>query len=183
MFYLTKRTRVADCKVGDRVMVLSDYPGGNILAGEKGVIDEIYGDEGTGLGGGISIRWDKTGRCDGFPNEELQFLAFGTETHPALSADTESVILSDDEATALSCLEDATPEDLQVLWDAMQDRTAALLPYSATNAATYLKVALERLCLAVSSIQEKLTDEGTGYPRDVALTVAAAPVPHKEVVQ
>lgn len=80
MFYVMKRARVADCRLGDRVMVLSDYPGGNIIAGEKGTVDEIYGDEGTGLGRGISIRWDKTGFCDGFGEDELEHLGFGTET-------------------------------------------------------------------------------------------------------
>jgi hypothetical protein len=74
MFYLTKRTRIEDCKVGERVMVLSDYPGGGIEAGWKGTVDENYGR-------GISIRWDVTGRCDGFDVEELQFLAFGTKSY------------------------------------------------------------------------------------------------------
>jgi hypothetical protein len=83
MFYLMKRTRVAACKIGDRVMVLSDYPGGNIVAGEKGTVDENYER-------GIMVRWDKTCHCDGFGEDELEFLAFGTEAYP------------DPEATALA---------------------------------------------------------------------------------
>jgi hypothetical protein len=83
MFYLTKRTRVADCKVGDKVMVLSDFPGGGIQAGEKGTVDENYER-------GIMVRWDKTGRADGFSEDELEFLAFGTESHPTGKARTRS---------------------------------------------------------------------------------------------
>jgi hypothetical protein len=100
MFYLTRRTRVADCKVGERVMVLSDYPGGNIQAGEKGTIDEIYGDEGLSLGGGISIRWDKTGRTDGFGEDELEHLAFGTERYPGAESDIARELASEGVPTA-----------------------------------------------------------------------------------
>jgi hypothetical protein len=75
MFYMTKRTRVADCKVGDRVMVLSDFSG--IEAGWKGTVDENYAR-------GIMVRWDATGRCDGFGDDELECLAFGTDMHPSV---------------------------------------------------------------------------------------------------
>ncbi len=166
MFYLSKRTRVVDCKVGDKVMVLSDFPGGGIEAGWKGTVDENYER-------GISIRWAATGRCDGFGEDELECLAFGTEAYSDSSM--HQMVLSDDEATALSVLEDATTEDLGAIWEAMQDRIGALLPYSSNHAASYLKAAMGRLCKAIAEVQMKQTDEGTGYPRDVALTVSPVP--------
>jgi hypothetical protein len=150
-------------------MVLSDYPGGGIEAGAKGTVSEV-------TAGNVQVTWDhKNGFGDGFAADELQFLALGTEMYPELQADTVSVILSDDEATALSCLEDATTEDLQALWEATQDRTEALLPYPSAFAADYLKRALKLLGITTAAVQETVTRQRPGYPRDVVITIGPAP--------
>ena len=68
---------------------------------------------------------------------------------------------------------DAAFEEWYALYP--KDRTGALLPYPSAFAAEYLKRALGRVCKATARVQERLTDERTGYPRDVALMIAPAP--------
>ena len=99
MFYLQKK-EIDDVRVGDRVMVLSDFSG--IPAGTKGTITEIYGRHGSDLHG-ASVKWDPK-RCghfmqsqqeycdcpgsrhddlvDGFNKTELEYLGFETAKHP-----------------------------------------------------------------------------------------------------
>ena len=90
MYYLLKRTSVDQFDIGDRVMVLADFNG--ITAGDKGVVVEIYGN----IGGhrGVMIKWEPCEKCapgedcgrrpqrDGFGEEELGYLAIGTNKHP-----------------------------------------------------------------------------------------------------
>jgi hypothetical protein len=68
MFYLTKRTSIRDCKVGDECMVLADFSG--LPAGSKGRVERNYGI-------GVMIRWDGTERSDGFNEDELEYLRDG----------------------------------------------------------------------------------------------------------
>lgn len=93
-FFLTKKKRVEDCVLGDEVIVLADFSG--IPAGTKGVICENYKT-------GVMVAWKKGNisheeiteaiiedRChasrgfytDGFAEDELDYLAFGTPRHP-----------------------------------------------------------------------------------------------------
>lgn len=80
MFYLTKKKKVADIKVGDLVMVLADFSG--IEAGTKGLISENYKT-------GVMVEWQglntpshQRPKADGFGEDELEYLAFATEKHP-----------------------------------------------------------------------------------------------------
>lgn len=92
MFYLLKKDKVADIKVGERVMVLADFSG--VEAGMKGVISEVYtlGKESKNPHHGVMVEWDweapqfprlpKPPTADGFGEDELEYLAFATERHP-----------------------------------------------------------------------------------------------------
>lgn len=98
-FFLTRKTKVADCVLGEDVVVLADFSG--IAAGTRGVITENYetGVMVTWLGmahTGTEITREgifeamKLNRCfpaagfpsDGFGEDELEYLAFGTLKHP-----------------------------------------------------------------------------------------------------
>lgn len=87
MFYLTKKEKIADIEVGERIMVLADFSG--IQAGQKGHICENYKH-------GVMVEWDCTSalcthghfprhdhpKMDGFGEDELEYLAFETQKHP-----------------------------------------------------------------------------------------------------
>lgn len=84
MFYLSKRQDEKQCTLGEKAMVLADFPAIGIKAGTIGVVCEIYD-------GGVMLRWpttehdrmfDRKGACDGFGRDELEYLAFETSKHP-----------------------------------------------------------------------------------------------------
>lgn len=91
MFYLLKKKSEMECGINERVMVLADFYG--IRAGTKGKIVEIYGNfRDSKDKGGVMVEWDrKVGDFgyeptrDGFGRDELEYLAFETETHPTKS--------------------------------------------------------------------------------------------------
>lgn len=82
MFYLTKKD-IADIKVGDPCIVLADFSG--IKAGERGKVIENYKT-------GVMVEWQdredswigepRKPQSDGFGDDELEYLAFGTPKHP-----------------------------------------------------------------------------------------------------
>lgn len=97
MFYLLRKNAPDLVEVGERVMVLADFSG--IPAGTKGIVTENYKS-------GVSVTWEKDGKTaediraamegenemalsgargftiDGFWADELEYLAFETQTHP-----------------------------------------------------------------------------------------------------
>lgn len=106
-FYLVKRADEKQCKVGERCMVLADFPG--VPVGTKGIIAEIYSD-------GVMVAWigvnKKTesdivdamrhpnemqlsaGRgflIDGFARDELGYLVFETLKHPHVDSEVTRV--------------------------------------------------------------------------------------------
>jgi hypothetical protein len=79
--------------------------------------------------------------------------------------------LTDDEATALSLLEDAKLvhyTDFEALWDAAQSRTAAALPF---EHGYFLQAAATKVAKAVWAEVKRITDENLGYA-NLAITVA-----------
>lgn len=101
MFYVLKKEKVADVEERERIMVLADFSG--VPAGTIGVITENYRT-------GVMVTWAKDGKTiediyaaldmkettgnefelsaargfvmDGFGEDELEYLAFGTLKHP-----------------------------------------------------------------------------------------------------